>query len=305
MPPYPYLGAQMSEQPMPALVQTSRGTVEYASEAAGPAVLALHGAMGGWDQSLLLARTIGTPGCRTIALSRPGYLGTPLEVGRSPEEQSDLYAETLDALGVVSAAVVAISGGGPSAIHFALRHPSRCWGLVLVSTCGTRIGGRLPPMFHVLMLLQHWPALLEFSARRMASADLNQRASRSISDPELRAQTLADPVAGPLFRSLLQSTTSEMARRIPGTRNDVAVTRSREYPLEEVRVPTLVVHGTHDRVVPFDPHARLLAARIKGAKLLAVKGGDHASIFTHCRLVRTTVGAFLGRHAPISLGVHA
>lgn len=284
--------------PTPSMVRTSRASVEYATEGDGPAMLALHGAMGGWDQSLILSHTVGAPAFRTIALSRPGYLGTALDAGHSPEAQADLYAETLDALSVTTAAAVAVSGGGPSAIHFALRHPDRCWGLVLISTCGTRVEGRLPMMFQLLMLLRRWPALLEAMARRMASADLEQRASRSIPDPEQRARTLADPEAGPLFRALLESTPREMARRLVGTRNDVLITRGREYPLEEIRVPTLVVHGTLDRVVPYVPHARLLAGRIPGAELLAVEKGDHASIFTHRRLVQPTVAAFLNRHAP-------
>jgi pimeloyl-ACP methyl ester carboxylesterase len=66
----------------------------------GPAVLALHGAMGGYDQGLILARTIGPPGYRFVSVSRPGYLGTPLCAGRTPEEQADLLAHLLDALGI-------------------------------------------------------------------------------------------------------------------------------------------------------------------------------------------------------------
>jgi pimeloyl-ACP methyl ester carboxylesterase len=74
----------------PRVVHTRRGPVEYAEVGAGPAVLCLHGAMGGYDQSLLLARSAGAPGFRYLAVSRPGYLGTPLSRGRTPEEQADL-----------------------------------------------------------------------------------------------------------------------------------------------------------------------------------------------------------------------
>src|SRR5512145_918287 len=78
--------------PSPAVVETSRGPVECAIVGDGPVVVALHGAMGGWDQSLLLARTLGEGGYRYVGVSRPGYLGTPLASGRSPEEQADLLA---------------------------------------------------------------------------------------------------------------------------------------------------------------------------------------------------------------------
>lgn len=141
----------------PLLIQTSRGAVEYASTGSGPAVLCLHGAMGGYDQGLLLARTIGAAGYRYIGPSRPGYLRTPLSGGRSPEEQADLYAGLLDALRVERCGVMAVSGGGPSAIHFALRHRDRCWGLVLVSTCAERADARPPVSFAIRKLLMRLP----------------------------------------------------------------------------------------------------------------------------------------------------
>ena len=137
-------------QPALAMVSTRRGPVEYAEWEAGPPVLALHGAMGGYDQGLILGLTIGEPGYRQVAVSRPGYLGTPLSTGRTSQEQGDLCADFLDALGIGRTAVLAVSGGGPCALQFALRHPDRCWGLVLVSTCSGRIESRVPLAFHLI-----------------------------------------------------------------------------------------------------------------------------------------------------------
>jgi pimeloyl-ACP methyl ester carboxylesterase len=287
----------MNCNPEPESIQTRHGSVEYAALGEGPAVLALHGAMGGWDQSLLLARTIGAPGYRIIAVSRPGYLGTALSTGRTPEEQADLYVELLDALGVSRAAVMAVSGGGPSAVHFALRHAERCWGLILVSTCGTRVEGHLPLSFRLLKLLGRRPWFLA-AMRRRAQRDPDGAARRSIPDPELRKRTLADPEAGPLFRALLSSTSDRMALRLAGTINDVEITRTREYPLEQIRVPVLVVHGTADRFVPFERHGKALANRIPGAELIAAERGDHVSIYTHRSLVQPRVAGFLREHAP-------
>ena len=81
--------------------------------------------MGGYDQGLILARTIGAPEYRHVAVSRAGYLGTALTAGRNPEEQADLCADLLDALGIDRTAVLAVSGGGPCALQFALRHRDR------------------------------------------------------------------------------------------------------------------------------------------------------------------------------------
>ncbi|HSD21220.1 MAG TPA: hypothetical protein VLC54_14340, partial [Anaeromyxobacter sp.] len=96
--------------PRPTIVSTRRGPVECAVSGEGPAVLALHGAMGGYDQGLLLARTVGAPGFRYVAISRPGYLGTSLALGKTPEEQANLYRDVLDALGIREVAVMAVSG---------------------------------------------------------------------------------------------------------------------------------------------------------------------------------------------------
>ena len=281
--------------PRPALARTPMGPVEYAEYGEGPAVLALHGAMGGWDQSLLLARTLADGGHRFLGLSRPGYLGTPLAAGRSPEEQADLYAAVLDVLGVRDAAVMAVSGGGPSALHFALRHRARCRALVLVSTCGGRVETRLPLAFQVLRLAARWPGLagaMERKAKRDPEASLR----RSIPDPVLRERTLRGS-GGPLLRELVATTSDRMALRLRGTLNDVAVTRARDYPLERIDVPVLVVHGTGDRAVPFEPHGKVLAARIPGAELVALDGGDHVAIFTHRDEARPRVVRFLAAHA--------
>jgi pimeloyl-ACP methyl ester carboxylesterase len=98
--------------------------------------------------------------------------------------------------------------------------------------------------------------------------------------------------------ALLQSTSDRMAQRLPGTENDIRVTRSTAYPLEKIAVPVLVVHGTADRLVPFAQHGQALAARIPGAELLAIEGGEHVAIFTHRAAVQAQVTQFLRRHAP-------
>jgi pimeloyl-ACP methyl ester carboxylesterase len=287
----------MTANPSPVTTRTARGLVEYATAGEGPTLLALHGIMGGWDQSMLLARTVGPASFRTLALSRPGYLRTALAAGRSPEEQADLYAATLDALGVERAAVIAISGGGPSAIRFALRHRDRCWALVLVSTVGEPMTGVLPLSLHLKMWLAR-RAWFQERMRRRIERDPDAAARRSIRDPEVRTRTLADPEAGPLFREMIASRGDRIALRLHGTKQDMVVGRAPAPPLEDLRVPTLVVHGTSDRVVPFARHGAILARRIPGAELLAVEGGEHVAIFTHRSLIQARVDAFLRAHAP-------
>ncbi len=274
------------------VAQTRRGPIEYLESGAGPAVLALHGAMGGCDQSDILARTVGGTGYRYVAVSRPGYLGTPITVGRSPEEQADALAALLDALNIEKAVVMAVSGGGPSALHFAMRHAARCRGLVLISTCGDVVHSRIPFAFRVMQVLMRWPAVAR-RVRKNAARNFEANLRRSIEDPAVLARVLQDTEVRPLLEELTVGMFDRVGERLCGTSNDIAVSRSCSYPLEQIAAPTLVVHGTLDKLVPFAQHAKLLASRIPGAELFAVEGGEHVAIFTHRNDVRERVAGFL------------
>jgi hypothetical protein len=95
---YNFKDALLSSKLIPKTEKTALGVVEYVEIGEGPVVVALHGAMGGWDQNVILAQTIGDMGYRYIAMTRPGYLGTPMRSGKSPEQQGDLIAALLDTL---------------------------------------------------------------------------------------------------------------------------------------------------------------------------------------------------------------
>lgn len=64
------------------------------------------------------------------------------------------------------------------------------------------------------------------------------------------------------------------------------------YPLEQISVPMLVIHGTRDEAVPYEL-AKSLARRVPGAELLTIDGGQHVSLFTHLHEIRTRVTGFL------------
>src|ERR671923_138973 len=59
------------------VISTPCGPIEYAELGSGPAILAIHGAGGGFDQGLVLGGPLATKGYRVIAMSRFGYLRTP------------------------------------------------------------------------------------------------------------------------------------------------------------------------------------------------------------------------------------
>jgi pimeloyl-ACP methyl ester carboxylesterase len=61
-----------------------------------------------------------------------------------------------------------------------------------------------------------------------------------------------------------------------------------------VDVPTLVIHGDEDRIVPFAAGGKRTATLIKGARLHVVKGGPHCIIWTHADEVNAELLTFLG-----------
>jgi pimeloyl-ACP methyl ester carboxylesterase len=64
-----------------------------------------------------------------------------------------------------------------------------------------------------------------------------------------------------------------------------------------IDIPTLVMHGADDRIVPIDASGRRTAAMIPGARLHVVEGGPHAIHWTHADEVNQQLVAFLARPA--------
>jgi 2-hydroxy-6-oxonona-2,4-dienedioate hydrolase len=66
------------------LAQTACGPVEYTVVGSGPAVLVIHGAGGGYSQAQRFTQALADAGFTAIAMSRFGYLRTPLPADGSP-----------------------------------------------------------------------------------------------------------------------------------------------------------------------------------------------------------------------------
>jgi len=64
--------------------------------------------------------------------------------------------------------------------------------------------------------------------------------------------------------------------------------------LPEIDVPTLVVHGTADRILPFDVTAKRLPGLIKNVHVVPVEGGPHNIGWTHPDEVNKALLEFLG-----------
>jgi non-heme chloroperoxidase len=64
--------------------------------------------------------------------------------------------------------------------------------------------------------------------------------------------------------------------------------------LTRLDVPTLVIHGDSDRIVPIAAAGKRTASLVKGARLVAIKDGPHAVIWTHAEEVNAELVNFLG-----------
>jgi pimeloyl-ACP methyl ester carboxylesterase len=63
----------------------------------------------------------------------------------------------------------------------------------------------------------------------------------------------------------------------------------------KIDVPTLVIHGDSDRIVPFSAAGQRTAKLVKGAELVVIKGGPHNVAWTHAEEVNRALLQFLGK----------
>lgn len=67
--------------------------------------------------------------------------------------------------------------------------------------------------------------------------------------------------------------------------------------LKRIDVPTLVIHGDADRILPFEATGRRTHELVKGSRLVTVKGGPHGLNWTHAEEVNRELLEFLGESA--------
>jgi pimeloyl-ACP methyl ester carboxylesterase len=278
------------------VADTRCGPIEYGSAGRGPVVLAVHGAGGGWDQGLDLAGWLARDGFRVVAMSRFGYLRTPIPPDASAEAQADAHACLLDSLGVARAAIIGASAGGPSALQFAIRHPDRCAALVLMVPAAyvPRPGGapsvRTPSgvtaLFDTALRSDFLFWILTRPLRRLAIPTIlgtpNEVVARASASEKARVDLM--------LRHILPVTP-----RRKGLVNDNAVIASiRRYDLEAISAPTLVISAADCGYGTWEP-ARYTAEHVPGARFLGYPTGGHLLV-GHQREVEAEISAFL-RHA--------
>jgi pimeloyl-ACP methyl ester carboxylesterase len=275
------------------IVQTPCGPIEYASVGEGDPLLVVHGAGGGFDQGMDIAKGLAASGMRVIAMSRFGYLRTPLTADASAAAQADAHACLLDALGLKRVAIFGVSAGAPSSMQFALRHPERCAALVLMVPAAyvPRAGGgpslKTPPGTEFLFDTALRSDFLFWTAIRLAP----RTAIGSIlaTPPEVVDKADADEQAR--VAQLLDHILPVSLRR-KGLVNDAAVVSALpRYELERIQAPTLLISVADDRFGTFEP-ARYTAEHIPGARFIGYPTGGHM-LAGHGKEAMAEIAAFL------------
>ncbi len=182
----------------------------------------------------------------------------------------------LDHLGVERVDALGVSWGGALSQELAYRHPDRIRRLVL---CATGAGGLLVPGHPRVMAilatpLRYWsPSYLTRVAPVLYGPDI-------VDDPEmLSRQRHIRFTRSPSGRGYLYQVLA-LRRFVSGLW------------LHRLRQPTLVVHGDADPIVPV-ANARILAARIPGARLVRVPGGGHLFLLTRPEEMAELITDFL------------
>ncbi len=261
------------------IAQTPCGPIEYAVVGDGPPVLVVHGAGGGFDQGLDFATPLAGRGFRLIAMSRFGYLRTPLPTDASPPAQADAHACLLDALGIKRVGVFGASAGAPSSLQFALRHPQRISALVLlVPATYVPRPGDAPSVTK--------PSGLEFVIDMGLRSDFLFWAAARLAPQTLTRAILATPpavVAGasPEEQARVQMMLDHIlpiSQRRFGLLNEAAVIPSiQRYALERIRTPTLTMSFADDLFGTYEA-ARYTAEQIRGAHFVGYPSGGHLAV---------------------------
>ena len=262
------------------------GAIEYVTAGTGPPLFVVHGIFGGCHAGLLSFN--GLLEDRTvIAPSRFGYLQSPLPADATPARQATSFVALLDHLGLDAVDVIGYSAGSVSVLRLALEHPERVHRLVLMCADLPGPTATAPPTVAKLVLRSD---VLLWMAKTFAGPLL----PRFIAG--VPGTFHMQPDDKKLVASIVDSIFPVRAKAA-GVVFDAFTSNPEvnEYELEAVSVPTLVVHSRDDTMASFAA-AQAAAARIPGAKLVALPSGGHVMLGPR-ETVRTALREFLDSDA--------
>ncbi|MGC9417720.1 MAG: alpha/beta fold hydrolase [Rhodovulum sp.] len=231
-------------------------------------MILLHGASGNLrDFTFELTGRLARSGYRVIAFDRPGlgYSDALHGRGESPTEQATQLDAAAAQLGVKRAVIVGHSYGASVAMAWALSHPDRAAGIVPLAGATMPWQGELKSFYAVASSGLGSALISAFATQETAT-----RALRAIFAPQRPPAGYIDHVGVDL--ALRQDTLRASARQVNSLKPHLEAMAAR---YSNLRTPVEIVHGTADRTVGIDIHARPLARRLPNARLTELPGIGH------------------------------
>ena len=254
----------------------------------GPVLCFSHGwplTADAWDAQL---HHFAGLGFRCIAHDRRGHgrSSQPSE-GNHMDQYADDWAELLNFLEVRQVTLLGHSTGGGEVVRYLGRHgSSRVARAVLM--------GAVPPL---MLKTPQNPLGLPIDVfdgfRKAYLADRSQFFLEVASGPFFNFNRSGAKVSTGLIQSWW------MQGMMSGFKNAFECIRAFSETdftedLKKIEVPTLILHGDDDQIVPIDASARLAVQLVENSKLKIIPGGSHALGDTHRDQVHAEVLAFLG-----------
>lgn len=227
-------------------------------QGAGPDVLFIHGTGGNGKTWFNQLRRLGES-FRAIALDLPGYGESELPASiESNDDYAAFVSEWMEVAGWDHAVVVGSSMGGRVCLQLALDHPERVDGLVLVNSSGIRV-----------------PGVETLSPGDVSPEEFMQAIFYRPSPVVVRAGAATSATWLATMEKLTSRPLRDMTPR-----------------LAEIRVPTLVVWGDHDRVLP-PAFAHAFHRGIPGSRLVMIERAGHVPMMERPGEVNEALGEFL------------
>lgn len=199
--------------------------------------------------------------------------------GRPPtlEESMDDLKAVIDAAGFERPAILGISEGGPMSTLYAATYPNDVSALILFGTFARMLETEDFPHGIPAQTLDRWGTIIRRNWGGPVA--LNVWAPSRVGDREFERWWA---------RLLRQGTSPAGAIALMDLYREMDV----RAVLPAIDVPTLVLHRTGDRMVPF-AQGRYLAESIPGAKLVELSGEDHLPFASDLDTVLGEIEEFL------------
>jgi len=273
---------------MPAVTTKDGTQIYYKDWGKGPVVIFSHGwplnsdAWGG--QMLFLVQH----GYRCVAVDRRGHgRSSQPSTGNNMDGYADDLAAVIDALDLKEATLVGHSTGGGEVARYIARHGTkRVARAVLVAA--------VPP---IMVKSAGNPEGLPIEVFDKLRKDLYNNASQFYKDLAVPFYGANRPGANVPQGALEQFWLWSMQAGLLNAYESIKAFSETDFTedLKKFDVPTLVLHGEDDQIVPVKDSAKKSARIIKGAKEIYYPGAPHGLTATHQDQVNADLLEFLGK----------